>query len=229
MHVFLISGKEGNKLLLNEEESWHCSKVLRMEVGEMVYLLDGKGMQYVAELEQVHEKNCVAAIKQSITIQKRSRYLHLAVAPTKNMDRMEWMVEKVTELGIEEISLITCKNSERKHMNAERLRRVMLSSVKQSRQAYLPTINDTLSLSQFLEKIQVVNGKKLIAHCHHSADKITLTANETNPVILLIGPEGDFTTQEVELALRQSFMPVSLGESRLRTETAGIYAAAFFR
>jgi 16S rRNA (uracil1498-N3)-methyltransferase len=229
MNVFIAETREENLLLLNDEESWHCSKVLRMREGSRIFVLDGSGFRYEAVLQQVNERQCSAEILSVHQVKKRNQALHLAIAPTKNMDRMEWFVEKATELGIEEISFIWCKNSERKQMKTERLRRVAMSAVKQSMQVFFPILHEPISFSEFLDRSQNMKAEKLIAHCYPDLPRRNLSEIVAPRIITLIGPEGDFMKDEVDSAIKCGFSPVSLGESRLRTETAGIYLAAFFR
>lgn len=229
MNVFIAERKQDNFLYLTEEESWHCVKVLRMRKGSVVRLLDGSGTLYEAELYQVNEKQCVAEILSAQEEKKRSISLHLAIAPTKNMDRMEWLVEKTTELGIEEISFVWCKNSERKHLKTDRLQRVAMSAVKQSMQSYFPVLHEPISFSQFLERMSNTQTAKLIAHCQSGSFRNNLSEIVTPRIVALVGPEGDFTEEEIDKATKCGFIPVSLGNSRLRTETAGIYFAAYFR
>lgn len=228
MHLFFVSQREGNLLRLSEEESWHCAKVMRMQAGELVVLLDGNGSRYHGKLTEVHHKNCIAEIIEVAQVIKRDRHLHIAVAPTKNMDRMEWFAEKATELSVEEISFITCKNSERKQINTERIKKIVMSAMKQSGQAYLPTVHESISFSQFLSQAQSSSAKKLIAHCATDTEKLLLHQITSHHLIVLIGPEGDFTAAEINEANQNGFIPVSLGDARLRTETAAMYVAATF-
>ena len=209
---------------LNEEESKHCTRVLRLENGIEVQLIDGKGGLYFATIKEAHPKRTILQIN-SVTssFNKRNHYLHIAVAPTKNIERMEWFLEKATEIGIDEISFIICRRSERKEANVERLNKIITSAIKQSIKAYHPVLNEPLSYYQFLTK--PFEGQKFIAHCEKS-DKTTLQAElvTQGKYLVLIGPEGDFTSNEIDDALHYGFKAVTLGKSRLRTETAALEA-----
>ena len=212
---------------LTPDESWHCVKVLRCKAGEKINLIDGKGNFYEGELTKVNEKKCVAKITSPAKKQiSRNYYLHLAIAPTKNIDRIEWLVEKAVEIGIDEISFIRCKNSERTVIKTDRLQKIAESAVKQSLQAFIPKIN---SLIDFEKIIKTESDVKLIAHCFPETKKTLKDFNLTNKKsLVLIGPEGDFTEAEVKLAEQNKFKPISLGENRLRTETAGLYVCNAF-
>jgi 16S rRNA (uracil1498-N3)-methyltransferase len=224
MHLFYTPDLSGNTYTLNEEESKHCSKVLRLQPGAIVSLIDGKGGFYSAEITSSHPKHTELQIIESHTqYGKRNHYLHIAVAPTKNIDRLEWFLEKATEIGIDEITPIITERSERKEVKLERLNKVITSAVKQSLKAYHPVLNNVVKLSSFLSVND--NSQKFIAHCIDDEkvelkDEIALYGRYT----ILIGPEGDFSPAEVELSKQAGFIPVSLGESRLRTETAALEA-----
>ena len=224
MHLFYTPDLSGTAYTLNEEESKHCSKVLRLQVGDEVYLIDGKGGFYRAQIASSHPKHSELQIIESKTeYGKRNHYLHIAVAPTKNIDRLEWFLEKATEIGIDEITPIVSERSERKEVKLERLNKVITSAVKQSLKAYHPTLNDLTKLNSFLSRND--SNQKFIAHCIEEEkvalkDSISLHGRYT----ILIGPEGDFSPKEVGLAKQAGFIPVSLGESRLRTETAALEA-----
>ena len=221
MNVF-VAHIESGTAVLNEQESLHCAKVLRMKTGEEIELIDGKGNFYKGKLSKVGQKNCVAQIISGPVIQpKRNYYLHLAIAPTKQIDRVEWMVEKAVETGIDEITFIKCKNSERVKINLERIQKITESAVKQSLQAFIPRIN---GLINFAEMMNVKTEMKLIAHCHEGKKSNLKEINFKNKsVLILIGPEGDFNPEEITLALQNNFTGVNLGNNRLRTETAGLY------
>jgi len=209
---------------LNEEESKHCTKVLRLENGSEVQLIDGKGGLYTARIKEAHPKRTLLQIISAITaFNKRNHYLHLAVAPTKNIERMEWFLEKATEIGIDEISLIICQRSERKEVKVERLNKIITSAIKQSIKAYHPVLNEPVSFAQLLA--MPFEGQKFIAHCEKRA-KTTLESEliKQGKYLILIGPEGDFTANEINDALKNGFKAITLGESRLRTETAALAA-----
>lgn len=209
---------------LSEEESKHAVRVLRLAVGDAVTLIDGKGGLYEAEIRDAHPKRTILNIR-SVTQEygKRNHYLHIAVAPTKNIERTEWFLEKATEIGIDEVSFIICQRSERKEAKLDRLNKIVTSAVKQSLKAYHPVLNEPVSFTQFLK--QPLNGEKYIAHCAEGekfALKQSITPNSR--YLIMIGPEGDFSPAEVDAAAQAGFKPITLGESRLRTETAALEA-----
>ncbi|HEY5325596.1 MAG TPA: 16S rRNA (uracil(1498)-N(3))-methyltransferase [Mucilaginibacter sp.] len=209
---------------LNEEESRHCIRVLRLENGAAVQLIDGKGGLYYATIIEAHPKRTILQINSIIaSFNKRNHYLHIAVAPTKNIERMEWFLEKATEIGIDEITPIICRRSERKDVKVERLNKIITSAIKQSVKAYQPVLNEPETYNRFITK--PFEGQKFIAHCE-KGDKTTLQAElvPRGKYMVLIGPEGDFTTSEIADALHIGFKPITLGESRLRTETAALSA-----
>jgi 16S rRNA (uracil1498-N3)-methyltransferase len=209
---------------LNEEESKHAVRVLRLEVGSEVQLIDGKGGLYTAQIKDAHPKRTILQITNVATeYGKRNHYLHIAIAPTKNLDRLEWFLEKATEIGIDEISLIICQRSERKEAKTERLNKIITAAIKQSLKAYHPVLNEPMALNRFLA--QPFDGQKFIAHCEDS-EKVTLSAELTKQgrYLILIGPEGDFSPAEIDSALHNGYKAITLGESRLRTETAALEA-----
>jgi 16S rRNA (uracil1498-N3)-methyltransferase len=210
---------------LSEEESKHCIRVLRLQAQDAIQLIDGKGGLYTANILDPHPKKTLLAITASRQeYGKRNHYLHIAVAPTKNIERLEWFLEKATEIGIDEISLILCQRSERKEAKTERLDKIITSAVKQSLKAYHPQLNVLQPLARFLAT--PFNGQKFIAHCLPNGDKAELSSllARNGRSLILIGPEGDFTEAEIATALRNGFQPITLGPSRLRTETAALEA-----
>lgn len=217
---------QNNAAILNEDESLHCVKVLRHKVGDTICVIDGMGTRAIGKIEAAHAKQCAVSLSQKETVAKnRNYYLHIAIAPTKNIERIEWFVEKAVEMGIDEISFIRCKNSERTVVKDERIIKVAESAVKQSKQAYLPKVNSLIDYKEFLKK--AATDIKLIAHCEEDKKTpINSIISKGKSHLVLIGPEGDFSKEEIELALNAGFNPVSLGENRLRTETAGLYATA---
>lgn len=221
MNIFIatVTGSTGT---LTPEESWHCAKVLRKKTGDRLHLIDGKGNFYEGDLELVSEKQCrVTITKGPVAQTKRNYYLHLAIAPTKQIDRIEWMIEKAVEIGIDEISFISCKNSERTVVKKERIYKIVESAVKQSLQALIPRIND---LRSFKDVLKETADQKFIAHCYEEPkQEIRQIAFAGKSTFVMIGPEGDFTPEEAELAKQHHFVALSLGSTRLRTETAGLY------
>lgn len=209
---------------LSEDASRHAVLVLRMKAGEQLQITDGEGMLVTATIIGAHKKNTVVQINTVEHIPYTNKNIGLAIAPTKNIGRIEWLLEKVTEIGIKSIVLLQTSRTERTNIKAERLQHILVSAMLQSRQAYLPE----LSVSVPFEHIVTTNeyAEKYIAHCLEDAGKTTLqNIRSAESKIILIGPEGDFTEDEINLAIRQGFKPVSLGHTRLRTETAGLVAA----
>lgn len=224
MHLFYTPDIQSNSYTLNEEESKHCSKVLRLNTGDLVFLIDGKGGFYKAEIVSVTKKHVELNVLSKQTEHgKRNHYLHLAIAPTKNIDRLEWFLEKATEIGIDEITPIICERSERKIIKEERLEKVITAAVKQSLTAYHPQLNSPVALSNFVALPTA--SAKLIAHCMEGDKQyINELLKPSQPSIVLIGPEGDFSPAELALALKNGYQAVSLGHTRLRTETAALVA-----
>ncbi len=229
MHLFYTPDINSSTFTLNEEESKHCVRVLRLVAGDKIQLIDGVGGFYEAEITDANPKHCnVSIIKTEKGKGKRNWNLHIAIAPTKNMDRLEWFVEKATEIGIDEISLINCKNNERTVVKTERLIKTAIAAIKQSIKAYLPKINEIEDFKKFITSSKDFNGEKFIAHCNtsNSLPHLKTIYTPSRNALILIGPEGDFTLEEVKLALDNGFKEISLGDARLRTETAAIYACA---
>lgn len=225
MQLFYCKVITGNSAILSEEESWHCVKVLRKKAGDAISLIDGKGGYYEARITDAHPKACSVEITAAQhEFKKRDYHLHVAIAPTKNMDRIEWFAEKAVEIGVDEISFILCQTSERKVIKIERVIKVVESAVKQSVQAYMPVVNEIVPLKKFIEAQQTAAAVKLIAHCteENTAGIKQLVAPGKNAVCL-IGPEGDFSKEEIALAFNNGFSGLNLGANRLRTETAGLY------
>jgi len=223
MQLFYLENPK-DEIILSAEESKHATKVLRKKEGDILNFTDGKGAFYKAEIIVADSRKCRLKVVSTEQKEKQHNYhLHIAIAPTKNMDRFEWFLEKATEIGIDEITPIICTHSERKKIKTERCNRILLSAMKQSLKFHVPKLNEAMSLSDFIK--QDYEGTKYIAHCEDGEKKELKRVNKTEKTIILIGPEGDFSPKEIELALQNQFKAVSLGTSRLRTETAGIIAA----
>lgn len=224
MHLFytpdiLTSGE------MPEEESNHAVKVLRLTEGDEILLVDGQGTFHEAVITRAHHKRCGVEIRKSYPDpNKREFHIHVAVAPTKNMDRIEWFAEKSTEIGIDAITLLKCRYSERKEVKTERIQKILVSAMKQSLKAFLPALTPMTDFKKFVQ--QPFEGQKFIAHCYKDSERVLLKNLYTpgEDMLILIGPEGDFSEEEVALALENGFRPVSLGNSRLRTETAALVA-----
>lgn len=219
-----------NEHELPEEEAQHAVRVLRMQMGDEMMLMDGEGNFYRAEVAEATKKRCLYNIKEVLPQQRQWKgHLHLAMAPTKNMDRTEWTCEKATEIGFDELTFLNCKFSERTVIKTERIDKILVSATKQSRKAWKPILNEMIDFKKFIEKAKDIKGGKYICHCYDEPElgekkllKECLKAEEN--ALVLVGPEGDFSIDEVKLAEANGFQSVSLGESRLRTETAGLVA-----
>ena len=213
---------------LPAEEAAHASRVLRLESGDEVFLIDGTGCFFKAQLTLVTKGRCLYDIVERLPQEKTwNGRIAVAMAPTKVIDRVEWTLEKATEIGIDEFSLLNCAFSERRNVKLERLDKIVVAAVKQSRKAWKPLLNDLQPFENFVK--QPRKGAKYIAHCYAEIDKKDLYGellqlNGDEEVTILIGPEGDFSIDEVHLAMSKGYVPVSLGQSRLRTETAALAA-----
>lgn len=210
---------------LSEEESHHCLKVLRKQPGDHLHLLDGEGGVYEVELRGKKGKHAEIKVLSERFFESDLPNLHLVVAPTKNIDRYEFFIEKACELGIKTISPVICKNSERKHLNVEKLRKKAISACKQSGTRYFPVINDVLSFNDLLN---FQDEQRLVAHCYSQDTPHVMNLSLSKPSVVLIGPEGDFTLEEVQALKSAGFQDITLGAKRLRTETAAVFVAACF-
>lgn len=227
MNVFYAPETNDDSVTLDENESGHAVRVLRMAVGDQAILLDGKGNIHSTVIEENHPKRCRLKITGSEFHPAKGIQLHLGIAPVKMNDRMEWLLEKATEIGISKITPLLCSRSERKNINDERFRKVMVSAMKQSMNPWLPELEPMISFSEFISRYK----EGYIAHCMDRPDKTGISAMKpaNNMLRVLIGPEGDFTLQETESAMQAGYQGLSLGESRLRTETAGLLVCAAVR
>lgn len=211
----------------DKEESKHIVKVLRKLEGSILHITNGKGFLFICEIILASEKKCVVKINESQFTEARNFRIHMVVAPTKMNDRYEWFLEKAAEIGVDEITPIICDHSERKIIKTERFDKILISAMKQSNQMYLPVLNEPIKLTDFLSK--EISGQKFIAHCEET-DKVELKdrIEKQQHYTLLIGPEGDFSTNEINKALASGYLPVALGNTRLRTETAAIVGCHTF-
>ena len=210
------------------EEATHAVKVLRLHENDEIFLIDGKGFFYKAMVDMVSNKHCLYHIVEAFP-QKKSwqGQIQLAIAPTKNIDRIEWMAEKATEIGFDSLSFLRCAYSERTVIRRDRIEKVVVSAVKQSRKPYMPEVSELMTFSNFIQLPK--QGHKFIAHCYEEIPKTELYKEldmlaPDDTVTVLVGPEGDFSVDEVREAMACGFKPISLGQSRLRTETAGLMA-----
>lgn len=215
---------EESRFAFSREESRHIVKVLRKTEGDKIHLTNGKGWVFEAEITLADIKHCTAHIIAETQQSPRDYHLHLAVAPTKMNDRYEWFLEKATEIGIDEITPVICDHSERTKIKPGRLEKIIQSAMKQSLSAYLPKLNPPVALEKFLQ--QKTDGQTFIAHCEEGKERFLLRQKliPGQKATVLIGPEGDFSGKEITLARDKGYIPVSLGDSRLRTETAAIVA-----
>lgn len=214
-------------MLLPDEEAQHCVRVLRLKEGEEVEVVDGKGHLHLCRILNANAKNCAVEIVRTTDVKPHwGCRITVAIAPTKNMDRMEWMAEKVTEMGVDRIVPLLCRYSERKVLKTERLRKILVAAMKQSLKATLPQLDDLTPFDDFMKALP--DGQRFIAYCDPAIPRRDFVKEclPESDVTILVGPEGDFSQPEIRAALDAGFIPVSLGDSRLRTETAGVFACA---
>ena len=213
---------------LPPEEAMHALRVLRMKIGDEMVLMDGQGNYYRAEVTLAHTKHCLYEIKEQMPQQRQWQgHIHLAIAPTKMMERIEWMTEKAVEVGVDEISFLNCQFSERRLVKISRLEKIMIAAVKQSHKAWATQLNEIVTFDAFIK--QPREGHKYIAHCYEEVPRTYLfdelqKTSASDDATVLIGPEGDFSIDEVRQAIAAGYISVHLGKSRLRTETAGLSA-----
>lgn len=213
---------------LPDEEAKHAVRVLRLQAGDELLLVDGAGGKFAAEVSMASGKHCLYNIIEKQSCEREWQgHIALAIAPTKMMDRIEWMAEKATEIGFDELSFLDCKFSERKSIRTDRIERIVVSAMKQSHKAWKPKVNEMEAFAKFVEKPR--DGRKFIAHCYVEIERKDLfdelsALQVDTPVTILVGPEGDFSIDEVKIAIEHGYEPISLGLSRLRTETAGLEA-----
>ena len=210
--------------ILPEDESGHCVRVLRLKEGDRITITDGKGSLYYAILENSHPKRCRVDIIERLPQTPFWEYtIHIAISPTKNIDRMEWFIEKATEIGINTITFLRCNRSERREIKLQRLNKIAVSAMKQSQKTFLPQLVEMTDFDKFIS--QKLDGLKMIAHCDEGKkQQINNIYRPDSNALFLIGPEGDFSDDEINAAISAGFAPVTLGKSRLRTETAALVA-----
>jgi 16S rRNA (uracil1498-N3)-methyltransferase len=224
---FYIHGYDGiqQRIILEEDTSKHIVQVLRMKEGEQLKLTDGKGSLLLCEIIDPHKRHCEVEIKSQKQIPNSSKKITIAISLVKNANRFEWFLEKATEIGVSEIIPLICERTEKERFRSERMNGICISAMLQSQQCWLPVLHEPEQFENMMMR-QFENETRFIAHCI-DGDKAQLTNQPASqPTLLCIGPEGDFTPAEIELALQHQFIPVSLGQTRLRTETAGVVAAA---
>lgn len=221
----------GNTIVLDEETSRHIIGVLRMEAGERLHLTDGNGNLLTAVIVNDHKKKCSVVVEHAQSIASSSQKITIAISLLKNNSRFEWFLEKATEIGVTKIIPLLCERTERQHFRYDRMKAVLVSAMLQSQQNWLPVLSEPIKFHSFIEDTDKESiDQKFVAHCveerkSHLSDLVRSSSSQ----IILIGPEGDFTNEEIQLALQHQFIPVSLGNTRLRTETAGVVAAALMK
>ena len=222
---FYQEGVRGSGIyMLNEETSKHCIQVLRMKVGEVLHLTDGKGGLQKALIVAEHKRNCEVNIVESSFQEHKGRKVSIAISLLKNTNRLEWFLEKATEMGVSEIIPLLCQRTEKQQFRFDRMNQILISAMLQSQQTWLPVLHQPTKIEEVIAK--AVNMQKLIAHCEETNKQPVPQLAIANEVQILIGPEGDFTTTEINFALQKGYLPTSLGDTRLRTETAGVVAAS---
>jgi len=230
MPYFFQENLSQNSLILSAEESKHIIKSMRLKEGDFIWITDGKGTLAKAALTNLLKNNCeIKIIEREFYDNSTTNSLHLAVAPTKNPNRMEWLVEKAVELGVSQISFVICDRSERKHIDLNRLQRIAIAALKQSQGVWLPNLQ-TLSFITFILECNNLKADKYIAYCNNREQAVVISQiqNKQKDTIFLIGPEGDFTPQEINIAKENGFQPISLGKKILRTETAALLVVCSF-
>jgi len=228
MNLFYSPIGDSDTIEIDETEAHHIYHVLRMKVGDFVSLTNGEGIIAKARLTSVNKNGVFAEIEQRIQEQRRSASLHIAIAPTKNLDRIEWFLEKATEIGIEEVTPLICQRSERRELKIERLTKIIIAASKQSQQSYFPILHSPIKFVDFMNQTSFPSNFA-IAHCDdNSVRKELRHFIKPKDSFYLIGPEGDFTNEEVKMAIDKGATQLSLGKNRLRTETAGIIVCSAF-
>lgn len=226
MQLFHSSNIEGNTIILDAEESRHAIQVLRKQAGDELQVMDGKGNLFSTRISEANRKSTRLELIGSTVFEKRKAYLHIAIAPTKNIDRIEWLLEKAVEMGVEEVSFLECFHSERRVLKMERLEKIVVSACKQSKTWHFPRLNSMTKFHDFIA--QAADLTRYIATCDGQETQWSIQNPAPEKCIVLIGPEGDFSTEEIELAKSKGYTSLALGEKRLRTETAGIQACSWF-
>lgn len=225
MQIFYAPDIDGDNYILDENESKHCVKVLRMKRGTQVRLIDGRGNLFEAVISEPDYKKCkITVLEKKSDFEKRNYRLHIAISPLKNPERFEWFVEKSVEIGVDEITPLICKNTEKQSIKQERVNSIIISAMKQSIKAVRPVLNFPSTFDSFIRNRH--DNKLMIAHCKEYPSRISISdaCGKNENALIMIGPEGDFSEGEIETAVKGNFVPVHLGSSRLRTETAGVAA-----
>lgn len=227
-YFFIENDVAGKLIELNEETSKHVVQVLRMEKGEKLLLTNGKGQTFECEITEAHKKHCSVEIIKISKFEEPQKKITIAISILKNTSRFEWFLEKAVEIGVTGIVPLICKRTEKQHFRYERMRAITISAMLQSQQTFLVDLNEPIKFNHFISKD--FSGMKLIAHCEEEKTRNSLSNLQlSESVLMLIGPEGDFTSEEIKDAINKNFISVSLGETRLRTETAGVVSAALIK
>jgi 16S rRNA (uracil1498-N3)-methyltransferase len=228
MHIFYSNSIQEKIVTLSPDESAHCARVLRLNAGDVVHVIDGKGGLFEAKIEKADARACLLKIIRLLPSAPARNYnIHIAISPTKQIDRFEWFVEKAVEIGVDTITPLLCQRSERRVLKAERLHKLIISTMKQAMVSRLPVLHELTCFDDFTGSFLPSLPNCFIAHCHES-DRLPLNLAivPNKDITILIGPEGDFSSEEVMQAIKFNFLPVSLGSNRLRTETAGMVACS---
>ncbi len=222
MFLFYSDNVDGQTISLAGDEHQHCAKVLRKKIGDQIKITDGQGHIFTAEISAIQKQATTCHIVDKITTNPIVPKLSIAISPTKNLSRIEWFVEKAVEIGISAIYFIQTQRTEKKSVNLERIHKICISAMKQSLQVHLPQIQSYKSVNELIENVRSDYDQKFIAYCDGPTDILKDMFTKNKSALLIIGPEGDFTDSEIKEAISAAFIPVSLGDSRLRTETAGL-------
>ena len=228
MELFFSNNRVGNLIEMPETEAHHLLHVLRYEIGDAIKITDGQGNFFETKIIEINKKKCVVEIERQQTVEKPKYRTTIAIAPTKNRERLEWFLEKATEIGVNEIQLIKTQHAEKSNFTIERLEKILIAAIKQSNQAWLPILKSIISFDELMK--QKIYDQFFI--CHNlppSTQQLIQVAKPNLKTLMAIGPEGGFSNQEIELALKNNFQMVLMGNNRLRTETAGIVAATILQ
>lgn len=224
MQLFFQEDIPHERFTLSPEESKHLAKVLRKSVGDLVYFTNGRGELFTCRIEEINPKKTQLQVMERKSVPQEDFHIHLAIAPTKNQDRLEWMVEKITEIGCDEITFLYTAHCEKAYLKLDRLERKIIAACKQSLKSWKPTLNGQVDFSTFIGTERFADFQKFIAYVDEKNVPLHIQAEKASPYLVLIGPEGDFAAEEIQEALDAGFSSCSLGKSRLRTETAGMVA-----
>ncbi len=224
MQLFFQEDMSQERFGLGPEESKHLTKVLRKSVGDIAYFTNGRGELFTCSIEETNPKRTQLRVLDKQSIPKDDYYIHLAIAPTKNQDRMEWMVEKITEIGCHEITFLKTAHSEKAYLKLDRLEKKIIAACKQSLKSWKPVLNGQVDYTEFIRSSGIRDYQRFIAYVDGENTALSAQAQKASSCLVLIGPEGDFSADEIQQAFANGFLPCSLGKSRLRTETAGMVA-----